>query len=78
MMKSVSSIDFTDLTEGIPAFITIMVMPFGYSISKGIAFGIISYVICKVTGKKAKDISIVTWILAAIFIADIIFEGIKK
>ena len=37
MMKSVTSIDFEDLSEGIPAFITIMVMPFAYSISKGIA-----------------------------------------
>ncbi|MBO4717334.1 MAG: NCS2 family permease, partial [Spirochaetales bacterium] len=77
MMKSVTGIDFTDPTEGIPAFITIMVMPFSYSISKGIAWGIISYVICKVAGKKAKSVSIVTWILAIIFIADIIFESLK-
>ncbi|MBP5463885.1 MAG: NCS2 family permease, partial [Treponema sp.] len=66
-----------DPTEGIPAFITIMVMPFSYSISKGIAWGVISYVLCKVAGKKAKDIPAVTWILAAIFIADIIFEAAK-
>lgn len=77
MMKSVTGIDFTDPTEGIPAFITIMVMPFAYSISKGIAWGIISYVICKVAGKKAKSVSVVTWILAIIFIADIIFEAVK-
>ena len=77
MMKSVTGIDFTDPTEGIPAFITIMVMPFAYSISKGIAWGIISYVICKVAGKKAKNVSVVTWILAIIFIADIIFEAVK-
>lgn len=78
MMKSVTGIDFTDPTEGIPAFITIMVMPFSYSISKGIAWGIISYVICKVAGKKAKSVSVVTWILALIFIADIIFETLKN
>ena len=78
MMKSVTGIDFTDPTEGIPAFITIMVMPFAYSISKGIAWGIISYVICKVAGKKAKSVSVVTWILALIFIADIIFETLKN
>ncbi|MBP5359063.1 MAG: NCS2 family permease [Treponema sp.] len=77
MMKSVTGIDFTDPTEGIPAFITIMVMPFAYTISKGIAWGIISYVICKVAGKKAKSVSVVTWILAVIFIADIIFEAVK-
>ena len=77
MMKSVTGIDFTDPTEGIPAFITIMVMPFAYTISKGIAWGIISSGICKVAGKKAKSVSVVTWILAVIFIADIIFEAVK-
>ncbi len=77
MIKSVAGIDFSDVTEGIPAFITIMVMPFSYSIAKGISWGIIAYVICKVAGKKAKDIPIVTWILAAIFLFDIIFEAVK-
>lgn len=77
MMKSVVDIKFSDPTEGIPAFITIMAMPFAYSISKGIMFGIISYVIAKCAGKKAKEIPVVTWILAVIFIADIIFEACK-
>ena len=77
MMKSVTAIDFADPTEGIPAFITIMVMPFSYSISKGIAWGIISYVIAMTAGRKVKDIPVVTWILAAIFLADIIFEAVK-
>jgi len=39
--------------------------------------GIISYVICKVAGKKAKEIPVVTWVLAAIFVADLIFEACK-
>lgn len=77
MMKSVVSIKFDDPTEGIPAFVTIMTMPFAYSISKGIMFGVISYVICKVAGKKSKEIPVVTWILAIIFVADIIFEAVK-
>lgn len=77
MMKSVVKINFEDPTEGIPAFITIMAMPFSYSISKGIMWGIISYVIAKVAGKKIKEVPVVTWILAAIFLADIIFEALK-
>ena len=77
MMKSVTSIKFDDPTEGIPAFVTIMTMPFAYSISKGIMFGVIAYVICKVAGKKLKDIPVVTWILALVFVADIIFEAVK-
>ena len=77
MMKSVVDIKFDDPTEGIPAFITIMTMPFSYSIAKGIQWGIISYVIAKCAGKKVKDIPVVTWILAVIFLADIIFDACK-
>lgn len=77
MMQQVVDIDFKDPTEGIPAFVTIMVMPFSYSISKGIAFGMIAYVIAKCAGKKSKDIPVATWILAVIFVADIIFEAVK-
>lgn len=77
MMKSVTGINFEDPTEGIPAFVTIIVMPFAYSISKGISYGIITYVIAKCAGKKIKDIPVVTWVLAIIFLADIIFEAVK-
>ena len=77
MMKSIGSIDFIDPTEAIPASITIMTMPFSYSISKGIMFGIIAYVFCKVAGKRYKEISVATWVLAVIFVIDIIFEAVK-
>ncbi len=77
MMKSVVDIKFDDPTEGVPAFITIMVMPFSYSISKGIAWGIIAYVIAKCAGKKIKEIPLITWILAGIFLLNIIFEAVK-
>lgn len=70
MLTSVKKIDFTDLTEGIPAFICIVAMPFMYSISEGIAMGVISYVVLNlVTGKfKEKKISIVMYILAILFV----------
>jgi AGZA family xanthine/uracil permease-like MFS transporter len=68
MMGSVCGIDFKDPTEGIPAFITIIVMPFAYSIAEGISWGIIAYVICKAITGKFKDITVVTWILFAVFI----------
>ena len=92
MMKSVTTIDFANPIEGIPAFITIMVMPFAYSISKGICWGIISYVLCYgfynlsvACSKKSKEekkasykkVPVVTIILAVIFVADIIFEAVK-
>lgn len=76
MMQSVSKINFADITDGIPAFITIMVMPFGYSISKGIAFGMIAYAIAKIAGKKTKEIPVVTWILAVVFIFALAIKAI--
>ncbi len=78
MLKNVRGIDFEDPTEGIPAFITIMTMPFAYSISKGIMWGMITYVFVKLVSKKYKEIPVVTMILAVIFVGDIIFEGVKE
>lgn len=68
MMKSVTGINFDDATEGLPAFICIIVMPFAYSIADGIVWGILAYVIVKVVTRKFKDISIATWILFVIFL----------
>lgn len=77
MMKSVVDIPFNDPTEGIPAFIAIMVMPFGYSVAKGIEWGVISYVICKVASRKTKEIPAITWVLAVVFLANMVFEALK-
>ncbi|MDR2403029.1 MAG: NCS2 family permease [Spirochaetaceae bacterium] len=68
MMKSVTGIDFSDPTEGIPSFLAIIMMPFAYSVAEGIVYGILSYVILKLVTGKVKDISLVTWVLFVIFI----------
>jgi AGZA family xanthine/uracil permease-like MFS transporter len=68
MMRSVTGIDFTDPTEGIPAFLTIIMMPLAYSIAEGIVYGVLAYVILKLVTNKLKDITVVTWILFVIFI----------
>src|SRR5690606_38384232 len=60
MMTPVKNINFDDFTESIPAFLTIVMMPLSYSISEGILFGIISFVLLKALTGKFKDISIVT------------------
>jgi AGZA family xanthine/uracil permease-like MFS transporter len=67
MMKSVTEINFTDPTEGIPAFLTIIMMPFAYSIAEGIVYGVLSYVILKLVSGKSKQVSAVTWVLFAVF-----------
>ena len=68
MMTPVKNINFDDFSESIPAFLTIVMMPLTYSISEGILFGIISFVLLKLLTGKFKDISIVTMILAVLFI----------
>jgi AGZA family xanthine/uracil permease-like MFS transporter len=67
MMTPVKNINFDDFTESIPAFLTIIMMPLTYSISEGILFGVLSYVILKTLTGKFKDITIVTIILAVLF-----------
>ncbi len=75
MIGSIAHIDFEDMSEAIPAFICIIAMPFTYSISEGISFGVISYVIINlVTGKaKEKKISLVMYILAILFVLKYVF-----
>ena len=68
MMTPVKNIDFDDFTESIPAFLTIVMMPLTYSISEGILFGVLSFVLLKVLSGKFKDITIVTAILAILFL----------
>lgn len=75
MLGTVLNIDFNDLGEAIPAFIAIIAMPFMYSISEGIALGVISYVIINLFSGMAnkKNISSIMYILAALFILKYIF-----
>ena len=67
MMLQIRNIDFTNYEIGIPAFLTIVLMPFTYSISNGIGAGFISYVIIKLTAGKAREVKPLMWIVAAAF-----------
>ena len=75
MVSSVTEIRFDDdnLTEAIPAYIAIIAMPLFYSISEGISLGIISYVVLNVCTGKAKKVSPLMYVLAALFILKYIF-----
>lgn len=68
MLEPIKEIDLVDFTEAIPAFFTIIIMPLAYSISDGIAFGMISYVLIKVATGKFKDVSLATYIIGALFL----------
>ena len=73
MMTSVTELDFSDMTEAIPAFLTIIMMPFAYSIAEGIVFGMVSYVLIKVFTGKYKDVSLIMYLLGIIFAIRVIF-----
>lgn len=73
MMSPIKEIDLEDYTEAIPAFLTITMMPFAYSIAEGIAFGMVSYVILKLLSGKYKDVSIAMYILSVLFVVKYIF-----
>ena len=69
MMSSVKEIKWSDPACALPAFLTIAVMAFGFSISFGIGIGLISCVLVKICTGKIKQISVATWIIAALFVA---------
>lgn len=68
MIEPIREINLQDYTESIPAFLTIIMMPFTGSISDGIMFGIISYIILKIFTGKIKEISVTTVIIGVIFL----------
>jgi AGZA family xanthine/uracil permease-like MFS transporter len=67
MMAQIREIDFTDFTIALPAFLTIVVMPFTYSIANGIGAGFISYVLLRAATGKARGIHPLMWVVAALF-----------
>lgn len=73
MITAVTQIDFDDLTEAIPAYLCLLAMPLLYSISEGIAVGVISYVIINAVCGKAKKITPLMYILAVLFVCKYIF-----
>ncbi|WP_102400612.1 NCS2 family permease [Haloimpatiens massiliensis] len=81
MVENIVKINFTDFTEGIPAFLTIALMPLTYSIGDGLTIGVLAYVILNVINnifnkENKKKISVVMYILAILFIAKLIVTGI--
>ncbi len=68
MIQGITNIDWEDITEAVPAFLTIIFMPFSYSIADGIAMGFISYALIKLFTGKAKTVPYMVWIVAALWV----------
>lgn len=72
MVENVRDIDFSDYTEGFPAFMTILMMVVCYSISEGLVFGVISYVLLKLFGGRKNELNPVIVIIAILFFLKLI------
>ena len=73
MMEQIRNIDFSDFSEGFPAFMTIALMPFTYSIANGVSAGLILYPLFKVLTGQGKNLHWIMYVLAAIVIARYLF-----
>ena len=74
MLSSILEINFSDFTESIPAFLTIVMMPFAYSIAQGIIFGMLGFIFIKVFAGRAKEVSTAVYIIGGLFLLKIITD----
>jgi AGZA family xanthine/uracil permease-like MFS transporter len=68
MTESIGRVQWADFTESIPAFVTLLATPLTFSIATGLSLGLISYTLVKIAAGKFREVSIVIWILTALFI----------
>ncbi|WP_203884651.1 NCS2 family permease [Planotetraspora kaengkrachanensis] len=78
MMTQIKEIDFSDFEIAIPAFLTIVLMPFTYSITAGIGAGFVSYIVIKVLRGKAKEVHPLLWLVGILFVVYFALEPIKS
>ena len=68
MLGNIKDVDFSDMTNALPAFCTIVLMPFTYSIANGVAVGLIMYCLIKLFTGKIKDVRVLTAIISIVFV----------
>jgi adenine/guanine/hypoxanthine permease len=73
MLRNIGRIRWEDATEAIPAFLTMVLMPFAFSITEGIAFGFISYSLLKLATRRGSEVHGLVYLFAALFVARYIF-----
>jgi len=78
MMRQVTDIDWDDVDIAIPAFLTIVLMPFTYSISVGIGAGFIVYVLIKVVRGRARVVHPLLWVVSALFVVYFAIEPVRR
>lgn len=77
MTESIGRVDWTDFTEAIPAFVTLLATPLTFSIATGLSLGLISYTLVKVAAGRVREVSPVIWILTALFIFRYVYLAVE-
>ena len=75
MLQDLVHVDWTDTTESVPAAVTALTMPFTFSIAQGVAFGFITYAALKLLTGRAREVKIIVWIIAAVFLFKLAYLG---
>ncbi|MGD9328684.1 MAG: NCS2 family permease [Cyclobacteriaceae bacterium] len=75
MFRNIQKINFTDLGDGIPAFFTIIIMPFTSSISMGLSYGFLSFIFLKIISGKSRQISPILWIIGILCLTNLIITS---
>mgnify|MGYP006291377303 CR=1 FL=1 len=78
MMMQIRHIDFTDLSIGIPAFLTIVVMPFTYSITNGIGAGFVAWLVIKIFTGKAREVNWLMWVVSIAFLVYFAIDPVRQ
>ncbi|PWJ49075.1 putative MFS transporter, AGZA family, xanthine/uracil permease [Faecalicatena contorta] len=73
MLSNVKDVDFSDMTNALPAFCTIVFMPFTYSIANGVALGLITFCLMKICSKKFEEVKVLTLVISIVFVIRYIF-----
>ena len=75
MFKNIKEIDFSDFKEGVPAFLTMILMPLTFSIATGLTLGFLSYILISALSGQAKKISVVMWIIGALSLINLLVSS---
>ncbi|HLS04027.1 MAG TPA: NCS2 family permease, partial [Actinomycetales bacterium] len=78
MMSQVAEISWKDMSIAIPAFLTMVVMPFTYSISAGIGVGFLAYVILRIARGKVREVHPLMWIISALFVVYFAMDPVRN
>ena len=73
MMRGTRTLDWQSIDEAVPAFLTIVVMPFTYSIANGLAVGIVSWVVIKLFSGKGREVGVLMYVLAVLLVVYYVF-----